>query len=79
MANISWINTAGGSWTTASNWDTNTVPGSGDNAFISAGGSYFVNLSSGAASVDSLAMTSGKTLAISSFRAIEHSSKRCRD
>ena len=66
MANISWINTAGGSWTTASNWDTNTVPGSGDNAFISAGGSYFVNLSSGAASVDSFAMTSGKTLAISS-------------
>ncbi len=66
MANISWINTAGGSWTTASNWDTNTVPGSGDNAFISAGGSYSVNLFSGAASVDSLAMTSGKTLAIMS-------------
>ena len=43
MATIKWI-TGNGSWTTASKWNTGTVPGSSDDAVIDASGSYTVTL-----------------------------------
>ena len=33
-ATITWTNTAGGNWNTAANWNSNSVPGSGDIAVI---------------------------------------------
>jgi len=44
MASLSWNNASGGSWTVAANWSTDTVPGSGDDAFIAIAGSYTVSL-----------------------------------
>ncbi len=45
MASVSWNNASGGSWSVASNWSpTDTVPGSGDDAFIAIAGSYTVSL-----------------------------------
>jgi sugar lactone lactonase YvrE len=41
---ISWTNTAGGNWNVATNWSPNQVPGSADNAVITANGSYTVTL-----------------------------------
>ena len=38
---IFWTNTVGGSWTTASNWDTGVVPGSSDTVYIGLSGSTF--------------------------------------
>jgi hypothetical protein len=37
-ATITWTNTIGGSWSTAANWNPNTVPGTTDTAIISLGG-----------------------------------------
>ena len=44
MASVSWNNASGGSWSVGSNWSTNAVPGSGDDAFIAIAGSYTVSL-----------------------------------
>ena len=41
---INWTNTSGGSWSVASNWSPNQVPGATNNAFITMNGAYTVNL-----------------------------------
>ena len=41
---ISWTNTTDGNWSVAANWSPNSVPGSGDNAFITNSGTYTVTL-----------------------------------
>ncbi|HET9325515.1 MAG TPA: T9SS type A sorting domain-containing protein [Candidatus Eisenbacteria bacterium] len=43
-ADISWINAAGGSWSTPGNWSTNSVPGPSDRALITLPGTYAVTL-----------------------------------
>jgi len=43
-ANISWTNTSGGNWNVAANWDSGTVPGANDNAFVTNNGSYTVTI-----------------------------------
>jgi hypothetical protein len=47
-ATINWTNTAGGNWSVAANWSPNQVPGSSDNAVITANGSYTVTLNTSA-------------------------------
>ena len=37
-ATITWTNAAAGGWSTAANWNPNTVPGAGDTAIIASGG-----------------------------------------
>ena len=44
MASVSWNTASSGSWSVASNWSTDTVPGSGDDAFLAIAGSYTVSL-----------------------------------
>ena len=46
MTAISWNDAVNGDWNDASNWSTNTVPGSGDAVAISATGPYIVTISS---------------------------------
>ena len=41
---IVWTNTAGGNWSVATNWSPNSVPNSGDNAYITLDGTYLVTL-----------------------------------
>jgi hypothetical protein len=41
---ITWTNTSGGNWSASSNWSPNSVPGSNDDAFIIANGTYGVTL-----------------------------------
>ena len=41
-ADLVWTNLAGGSWTTASNWSPNAIPGVADNAYITNNGAYTV-------------------------------------
>ncbi|NQU40313.1 MAG: hypothetical protein HQ523_10210, partial [Lentisphaerae bacterium] len=43
-ATITWTNSAGGNWSDAVNWDPNLVPDTGDDAIITAAGSYTINL-----------------------------------
>ncbi len=43
-ATITWTNTAGGNWSDATSWSPNQVPGSSDDAVITADGSYTVTL-----------------------------------
>ena len=43
-ADIHWTNTLGGNWTDAINWSPNQVPGTNDNPFITAGGTYTVTM-----------------------------------
>ncbi len=44
-ADYVWTNPAGGAWATASNWSPGGVPSAGDNATISASGTYGITLS----------------------------------
>jgi hypothetical protein len=44
MAAISWNSGISGNWNTASDWSTDTVPGSGDDVTIAASGPYIVSL-----------------------------------
>src|SRR6266568_6421251 len=46
MAAISWKSGISGNWSQASNWSSNTVPGSGDDVTIDAAGTYTVNVNS---------------------------------
>ena len=46
MTAISWNDAVNGDWNNASNWSTNTVPGSGDAVAISATGPYIVTIDS---------------------------------
>ncbi|MFH2034971.1 MAG: FlgD immunoglobulin-like domain containing protein [Candidatus Zixiibacteriota bacterium] len=41
-ADIHWINTGGGNWSTGANWSTGSAPGATDNAYIDATGTYTV-------------------------------------
>src|SRR5689334_7122189 len=43
-APITWTNTSGGNWNDATNWSPNHVPGSSDDAIITASGTYTVTL-----------------------------------
>ncbi len=48
---VTWINPAGGSWHTASNWSPARVPGVNDRAVIELAGTYTVNVNTASASV----------------------------
>ena len=54
-AQIVWTNTAGGNWNVAANWSPNQVPGSADDAVITASGTYTVTLNI-STNVNSLAL-----------------------
>ena len=43
-ADVLWINSVGGNWSTAANWNTGTVPGPSDNVLLSNSGTYTVTL-----------------------------------
>ena len=47
-ATITWTNTAGGNWSGTNNWSPNQVPGSSDDAVITASGTYTVNFDASA-------------------------------
>src|SRR5262249_12508068 len=47
-SSVFWTNTSGGNWSIPTNWSPNTVPGSNDNAFIIASGTYSVTLNANA-------------------------------
>jgi hypothetical protein len=63
MAKIHWKNGVSGSFDTASDWSTGSVPGSTDDVFIDAGGTYTVT-SSLTEAVASLASAVGTTLEV---------------
>ena len=63
MSTVSWIAAGSGSWSTATNWSTNTVPQPGDDVIISKSGNIQVTLT-GSASVHSISVT-GDTLSVS--------------
>ncbi len=47
-ATMTWTNTSGGNWSVAANWSPNQVPGSSDNAIITASGTYTVTFNASA-------------------------------
>jgi fibronectin-binding autotransporter adhesin len=59
----SWKAAVSGNWDTATNWSTGAVPGSGDVACITVGGTYTVTYqpASGSETVDALVVGSGTT------------------
>ena len=61
-----WINASGGDFNTASNWDTNAVPTTGENANITLAGAYTVTLNSSTTSLNSVTVSGGATLVVSS-------------
>jgi hypothetical protein len=63
MAIVHWINGAGGSWNTKTNWDTQQVPTSSDDVSIDASGTYTVAVSSPGVA-NSLTISSGETVEI---------------
>ncbi|MGD0388819.1 MAG: hypothetical protein ABSC42_07685 [Tepidisphaeraceae bacterium] len=63
LSTVSWIG-ASGSWNTASNWSTDTIPQPGQDVIISKSGSIQVSLT-GSTSVNSISVT-GDTLSVSS-------------
>jgi alpha-L-arabinofuranosidase len=60
---VTWTNTAGGSWNTASNWSTGFVPGADSDVVINQPGNIQIALA-GNASINSLSIT-GDTLTVS--------------
>jgi hypothetical protein len=60
---VSWVNTAGGNWSTASNWSTGRLPGILDDVVIDVSGDVTITHSSGTDLVHSL--TSNDRLAVS--------------
>jgi hypothetical protein len=60
---VFWTNSAGGSWSTPSNWSTGALPGPNDDVFIEVGGSAVITHSSGNDSIRSL--TSSNALTVS--------------
>src|SRR6266851_2225789 len=66
MATITWNNSNGGDWTTASDWTPNQVPGAGDDAEIIASGTYIVTITTGGVAVNNLTTAAGATVAIGS-------------
>jgi urease beta subunit len=65
-ATITWTNTAGGNWSVTNNWTPNQVPGSSDDAVITASGTYIVTLD---ASATVASLTLGGTSGTQSFLA----------
>src|SRR5436309_3110877 len=65
-AGIYWTNMANGNWSVAANWNPNSVPGSGDNAFITNNGTYTVtlNVSATVSNLTAGGLTGQQTLAI---------------
>ena len=70
---VDWINASGGTWNTASNWSTGSVPGASSEVFIVFSGSYTVtqdvsptiaSLTLGASGASAILSLSGQTLAI---------------
>jgi hypothetical protein len=57
----SWTNTAGGSWFTPGNWSKGTVPGSEDEACVTANGTYTVTMAETAGTVSVRSLTIGGT------------------
>src|SRR5437773_1251620 len=53
-ADIVWTNTSGGSWTNASNWNPQQLPGPTDTAWLTNNGTYTVTLQSNFVSITSL-------------------------
>ena len=43
-SSVTWTNTSGGNWSTATNWSPNEVPGPADTAVITTAGTYSVTL-----------------------------------
>jgi hypothetical protein len=67
MANIHWRLGINGSFETAHDWSTNTVPGANDNVAIIAPGTYRVTVST-SHTIKSLSTTGSATLAVMSGR-----------
>jgi hypothetical protein len=63
-ATITWINAAGGDWSTASNWDLNRLPAAGDDAVINLAG-ITVTHSTGTDAVQSVTLSSTAALTLS--------------
>ena len=59
---ITWVGSAGGAWTTASNWSTGVVPAASDNVYISLPAGQAVTISSGTVTVSSLTCDCDLTL-----------------
>ncbi len=57
----SWTNTAGGSWFTPGNWSNNAPPKSGEEACITANGTYTVTMTQTSETVSLAALTVGGT------------------
>src|SRR3954471_17194476 len=59
LAQITWINAAGGAWGTAANWNLNRVPTTGDDVVIpdlgAAGANLTITYSTGSTTVNSVA------------------------
>jgi len=80
-ATISWTNTSGGNWSAPANWSPNHAPGSGDDAVITANGSYTVTLDT-SPTLDSLTLggssgqqtlsTAGNTLTLTNASGVSH-------
>jgi hypothetical protein len=64
MAIVSWKHAGSGTWTTASNWSSGAVPGSGDDVSILVAGAITVTVSSGNNLVDSLTTGANDGLAL---------------
>ncbi len=63
LSTITWINSSGGSWNTASNWSGGVTPGSGDDVVINQPGNISITISASTAA-HSLQLT-GDTLVVS--------------
>jgi hypothetical protein len=57
MATVNWNNASGGNWETASDWSTGSVPGSGDDVFISASGAYTVSVTTPTTQINSITIS----------------------
>ena len=72
-ATLTWNNPAGGTWSVATNWSPNQVPGAGDSALITLNGMYTVmvdgaitmgSLTLGGSSGQQILATSGNSLTL---------------
>ncbi|MCB9047155.1 MAG: T9SS type A sorting domain-containing protein [Chitinophagales bacterium] len=59
-----WTGSTSTDWNTASNWSTNSVPGSSDNVKIPSGKSRYPNLASGTSSCKNIEIVSGASVIV---------------
>jgi fibronectin-binding autotransporter adhesin len=73
---ITWINTSGGDWNVAGNWNPEQVPGAADTALINTSGTYIVNVTDteSAASLTIGGATGTQTLQVNSGGVLNESS-----